>query len=59
MGKLYTCNEVADRYGVKTLTVWDWIRKGRLKAIKLPKGYRISEEALVNYEQCTSGKEGI
>ena len=50
MGKLYTCEEVANRYGVKTLTVWDWIRKGRLAAIKLPKGYRISEDALVAYE---------
>lgn len=54
MGKLYTCNEVAERYGVKTLTVWDWIRKGRLTAIKLPKGYRISEESLKEYER---GKE--
>ena len=44
MSKLYRCDEVADRYGVKTLTVWDWIRKGRLTAIKMPKGYRISEE---------------
>ena len=51
MSKLYTCNEVADRYGVRTLTVWDWIRKGRLSAIKLPKGYRISEESLRKYER--------
>ena len=50
MGKLYTCEEVANRYGVKTLTVWDWIRKGRLSAIKMPKGYRISEDALAEYE---------
>ena len=50
MGKLYTCEEVANRYGVKTLTVWDWIRKGRLPAIKMPKGYRISEESLREYE---------
>lgn len=57
MGKLYTCSEVASHYGVKTLTVWDWIRKGRLSAIKMPKGYRISEEALMKYEQVTRGKE--
>lgn len=50
MSKLYRCDEVADRYGVKTLTIWDWIRKGRLSAIKMPKGYRISEEALAEYE---------
>lgn len=51
MGKLYTCEEVAARYGVKTLTVWDWIRKGRLSAIKMPKGYRISEESLKEHEK--------
>lgn len=54
MSKLYRCDEVADRYGVKVITVWDWIRKGRLGAIKMPKGYRISEEALAKYE---AGKE--
>ena len=52
MNKLYTCEEVANRYGVKVITVWDWIRKGRLRAISMPKGYRISEEALVEYEEC-------
>jgi len=55
--KLYTCDQVADRYGVKTLTVWDWIRNGRLKAIKMPKGYRVSEEALKEYERALEGKE--
>ncbi|WP_352416106.1 helix-turn-helix domain-containing protein [Oscillibacter ruminantium] len=58
MGKLYTCEEVANRYGVKTLTVWDWIRKGRLSAIKMPKGYRISEEALREYEGRGEGENG-
>ena len=50
LNKLYTCEEVADRYGVKVITVWDWIRKGRLRAIAMPKGYRISEDALTEYE---------
>ncbi len=50
MSKLYRCDEVAARYGVKVITVWDWIRKGRLTAVKMPKGYRISEEALAAYE---------
>ena len=58
MSKLYRCDEVADRYGVKVLTVWDWIRKGRLSAIKMPKGYRISEDALAQYEARTAaGRE--
>lgn len=56
MSKLYRCDEVAEMYDVKVITVWDWIRKGRLKAIKLPKGYRITEEALSEYEQSKDGK---
>ena len=27
MSELHTCKEVAKRYGVKVITVWDWIRK--------------------------------
>ena len=27
MAELHTCAEVADRYGVKIITVWSWIRK--------------------------------
>lgn len=50
MEKLYTCEEIAERYGVKVITVWDWIRKGRLKAIKLPKSYRVTESAVMEYE---------
>ena len=37
MAQLYTCAEVAKRYGVETITVWDWIRKRKLGAIKLGK----------------------
>lgn len=37
MSEMYTCEQVAQRYGVKTLTVWDWIRKKKLPAIKLVK----------------------
>lgn len=51
MSKLYRCEEVAERYGVKVETVWGWIRCGRLAAIKMPKGYRIEESALSEYEK--------
>ncbi len=54
MGKLYTCEEIAERYSVKVITVWDWIRKGKLEAIKLPKSYRVSEETLAKYEKSIS-----
>ncbi len=50
MADLYTCAEVAQRYGVEKITVWDWIRKRRLGAIKLGKEYRISEDDLRQFE---------
>lgn len=50
MAELYTCDQVAKRYGVKIITVWDWIRKRKLGAIKLGRDYRISEEDLKTFE---------
>lgn len=49
--KYLTCQEVADRYGVKPITVWDWIRKKKLPAIKLGRDYRISPEDLALFEK--------
>lgn len=44
MEKLYTCEEIAKRYGVNTATVKEWIRKKELPAIKItPKIIRIRE----------------
>lgn len=50
MADLYTCAEVAQRYGVEKITVWDWIRKRKLGALKLGKEYRISEDDLRRFE---------
>lgn len=50
MGKLYTCDEIAERYGVKVITVWDWIRKKKLPAMKIGKIYRIREEDITVFE---------
>ena len=50
MTELYTCEQVAQRYGVKVLTVWDWIRKKKLSAIRLGRDYRISEASLCKFE---------
>ena len=47
---MYTCEEIAERYGVKTITIWDWIRKKKLPAIKLGKEYRISEDDVKAFE---------
>lgn len=51
MARLYTCAEVAARYSVEIITVWDWIRKHKLGAIKLGKEYRISENDLQQFEE--------
>lgn len=59
MPKMYTCTDVAERYGVKTITVWDWIRKKKLSAMKIGKEYRIKESDIEKFEseRCTI-KEG-
>lgn len=50
MDRLHTCEEVAERYGVKVITIWDWIRKKKLPAIKVDKAYRISDEDIAYFE---------
>lgn len=51
MEKLYTCEEVAERYGVNTATVKEWIRRKELPAIKVGREYRISEDAVKEFEE--------
>lgn len=50
MSELLNCRQVAERYGIETLTVWDWIRKKKLPAIKIGKEYRIRAEDLEEFE---------
>lgn len=51
MSKLYTCDEVAEIYRVKVITVWDWIKKKKLNAIKIGRSYRVSEDDLKVFEE--------
>ncbi len=51
MDKYLNCQQVADRYGVKLITVWDWIRKKKLRAIRLGRDYRIRPEDVELFEQ--------
>lgn len=51
MEKYYTCEKVAERYGVKVNTVWDWIRLRKLAAIRVGKNYRIKESDLLEFEE--------
>lgn len=48
---MYKCAEVADRYGVKLITVWEWIRQKKFPAIKIGREYRISEDDLIKFEK--------
>ena len=50
MEDLYTCDQVAERYGVKTITIWDWIRRKKLPAIKIGRDYRVSKGDLEAFE---------
>lgn len=51
MEKFYSCEQVAERYGVHTVTVWRWIRKHELPAVKIGNQYRITAEDLANFER--------
>ena len=51
MELFYSCEQVAERYGVKVETVWAWIREKKLSAVKIGKGYRVSESDLATFEQ--------
>lgn len=42
----YTIQEVADFLKVAYLTVYRWVKAGKIEAIRIEKQYRISKEAL-------------
>jgi excisionase family DNA binding protein len=51
MPNYFTCDEIALLYKVKTITVWDWVRKKKLPAIKIGRDYRIRQEDLDAFEK--------
>lgn len=52
MEKLYTSEEVAERYGVHVKTVRRWVRAGKLRARHLGTfRLRISEEHLAEFDK--------
>lgn len=58
MPNLYSCDEVAERYSVQVITVWDWIRKKKLPAMKIGREYRISDDDLRTFEsKCKTVQE--
>jgi len=50
MSKMYSCGEIAERYQIQIITVWDWIRKKKLPAIKIGREYRVTEDDLKIFE---------
>lgn len=48
--KYYTCEEIAERYGVKVDTVRSWIKSEKLPAIFLGRVYRVKESDLLEFE---------
>ncbi len=51
MEKLFTCEDIATRYGVAISTVWKWIREKKLIAIRIEKNYRVTESELLRFEK--------
>ena len=50
MERLFTCEDLARRYSVKIITVYDWIKTGKLKAVKIGRQYRIRPEDIEMFE---------
>ena len=51
MEELYTCDQIAKRYGVKVATVWKWIRNKKLNAVRIGRLYRIRAADVKNFER--------
>ncbi len=58
---MYTVTEVAKTFSVSRQTVLKWINKGKIKAVKVDKVYRIPKEQidmLISKETREVGKDG-
>lgn len=52
----YTPYEVAEKLKVSYMTVYRWIRSGKLRATKLGRQYRISNQELTNFTKLKEAK---
>ncbi len=50
MKEFFTCEEVAERYGVRVTTVWAWIREKKLSALKIGGSYKVRAQDLERFE---------
>jgi excisionase family DNA binding protein len=59
MGELFTINEIAEKLKVTDQCIRDWIKEGKLKALKIGGVVRIEEEAyLLLLHNSNKNKEG-
>ena len=60
MGNFLTCEQVAQRYGVKVCSVREWIKSNRLPSLKLAgaAGYRVSPADLEAFEKQNRTTQG-
>jgi putative molybdopterin biosynthesis protein len=57
MEKIYTPQEVADRLQIKKATVYELIKRGELKATKIGRQIRVSQEQLDVYLKGSTGQD--
>ena len=55
--KVYTAEEVAETLQVTLRTVYNYIRDGRLKAVKLGKYWRVTEKQLEDFLAAATNEE--
>lgn len=51
LGTVMTCEQIAERYGVKLTTVWKWMRDGVLPSFRVGKAYYTYPEMLTEFER--------
>jgi excisionase family DNA binding protein len=57
--ELYSVEQVADRLGLHVRTIRNYVRDGRLKAVRIGKQYRITHEDLEAFTGTTVAAPGV
>lgn len=47
--KVYTLREIAEQYKVTRRALYNWVKSGKLQAIKLGSEWRVTQEALDSF----------
>ncbi|MEN6624311.1 MAG: helix-turn-helix domain-containing protein [Smithella sp.] len=56
-GQYLTCVDIAKKYNVKKITVWQWIREKKLPAIRIGREYRIRPQDIKDFEEARYTRE--